>query len=280
MDTRTEFEAALSMYHPQWLDGSRRGSGMNATWRIRLGGRPVILKTYGSRRGPVQSILTEMGNRLTGLTSYGAESRCETERECLKAWREAGFPVPGLVDFDPAIPLPTPFVAMEEVRGRLLIDVLADGSIGREERASVLRRFVGEWSRRHAEAVRLGNPRFVQKHGTFAHVFVEGDRFVTFDLEVAHRRGSAVQGCVGREIICYLRSLDRRFAPGEADEWIRVVAASYPDRELLRGAADGLLRNPNPLLRALHNLAQRLPSSGKPGSKYSTARRLAAALRS
>jgi len=187
--------------------------------------------------------------------------------------------VPKLVDFEPAIPLPTPFTAMEEVRGRLLLDVLADGSIDREQRASLLRRFVVEWSRRHAEAVRRGDRRLAQKHGTFAHVFVDGDRFVTFDLEVAHRRGSPVARCVGREIICYLRSLDRRFPPEEADAWMGIVAAAYPDKALLKDAALNLLHNRNPLLRALHAAARRLQSAGRSrGGKYSTARRLAAAL--
>jgi tRNA A-37 threonylcarbamoyl transferase component Bud32 len=281
MDSRTAFEAALSTYHPRWLDGSKRGSGMNATWRIRLGDSSAILKTYDSRRGPVQSILTQIGNRMSGLTSYDPESRCRTERECLLLWHEAGFQVPKLVSFKPGIPLPTPFVAMEEVHGRLLLDVLADTSIEMEQRASLLRRFVVEWGRRHAAAVRSGDRRLVQKHGTFAHVFVDGDRFVTFDLEVAHCGRRPIPVCVGKEIICYLRSLVRRFQPGEADAWIRLVAASYPDKVLLADAATNLLNNSNLFLRAMHAIARRLQSAWKPrGGKYEVARRLAAALQS
>lgn len=280
MDSKTEFEAALSPYHPQWLDGSKRGSGMNATWRIRVGGSSIVLKTYDSRRSPLQSILTEIANSVTGLTSYAPENRCGTERECLRLWREAGFQVPALVGFKPAIPLPTPFVAMEEIQGKLLIDVLADNAIDREQRVSILRRFAREWGLRHAEAIRRRDHRLVQKHGSFAHVFVAGDRLVTFDLEVAYRSTRDISRCVGREIICYLRSLGQRFPAEAGDEWIRIVAETYPDRTLLVKASADLLHGDGPFHRLFHLMARLIPGSRRPGGKYGVALRLAAILRS
>ena len=278
MDSLTSFQAGMAPYHPEWIDGSKRGSGMNATWRISVAGTRMILKTYDSRRNPLQSVLTEFGNRATGLTSYAAEARCCTERECLRAWREAGFEVPAVMEFFPSIPLPSAFLAMEEIHGSLLLDILADTSVEKPKRRQLLERFLPLWAARHAEAVRRRDPRLVQEHGTFAHVFVDGNRFVTFDLEVAYCCPRDVQGLVGREIRAYLRSLAKRLPAEDVDDWFRVIATVYPEKALLKRACDDLLRNRSPFRRFFHKLARLLPAAKRMHSKYEIAQRLEAAM--
>jgi tRNA A-37 threonylcarbamoyl transferase component Bud32 len=277
-ESEIRLRTELLPYHPEWIDGSKRGSGMNAVWRIRYRENTIILKTYDSRRNPVAAILTEFGNLLTGLTSYSAEARCQTERACLLAWAEAGFQVPALVDFHPSAPLPVFFLAMEDIKGRLLLDVLADQTVGMEQRTESLARFTAEWASRHAEAMRRGDAWLLQEHGSFGHVFVDGKRFVTFDLEVAYRKRRNVELLVCREIIAYLRSIGRRFPVAEADAWFGVIAAAYPDKSSLRKAAGELLESVSPVRRAWHRLARLSSAARHPNSKYGIARRLAATL--
>ncbi|MBM4148767.1 MAG: hypothetical protein FJ224_06960 [Lentisphaerae bacterium] len=274
----TTLEDALFSFHPRRIDGSARGSGLNATWKITVDGAPAILKTYDTRRSALQTVLTDIGNRLSGLTSYSADSRAQIERQNLNMWRMAGFQTPAIMDVFFPIPPPVPCLAMEFVDAPLLLDVLSDKKAPLADRQAVLARFIPEWAKRHDEAVRRREPRLVQEHATFAHVFVCENRFVSFDLEVSFVRSGDVAGLVAREVIGYLRSLVKRVPYEESDSWLELLVREYPKRELLERGVRDLLAHPLALRRRINEIDRKFLKRGSSFTKYSAASRLAKAL--
>ncbi|MBP7568674.1 MAG: hypothetical protein KBA95_01310 [Acidobacteria bacterium] len=258
MDKVQLLREQLRPWQAERLDGSARGSGLNAVWKIRTPAGPAILKTFASRRNPAQTFLTEVNHRLGGLTSFTARGRRHTEAATLALWREAGLDVPRLLDDPPGLDLALPHLCMEFVDGVLLSRRLADEGRPLAERDAVLVRFLRIWADRHALADARRDPRLIQEHGSFEHVMVAGDRLVTFDLEVSFRRRLDVRACIVAEIGGYLRSLYRLLPAPLAGHFLGLAAREYPRREYLEEVPRRLLRNPNPVLRAVHFLDRRL----------------------
>jgi hypothetical protein len=269
---------ALERCQAERIDGSSRGSGLNAVWKIRVDGRPVILKTYSSRRAPFQSCLNNVGHLLSGRTPYTARARQRTERWNLLLWRQHGFDVPALLPCLPLEKLPIPHLCMEYIEGRTLSAYLADDRIPAAERDETFDRFLATWGSRHSRADRLSEPRLLQEHGTLDHVLVSGRRLATFDLEVSFRGGRRVRSCISGEISGYLRSLLKQQSPETSQRLLAMLVRRYPHRSYLEEVCTELLRNGNPLFRLLHALERRC--RGKPGAihKYNAAAALLRAL--
>ncbi|HOW96946.1 MAG TPA: hypothetical protein P5567_10140 [Kiritimatiellia bacterium] len=279
MDKVQRLLEQLRPWQAERLDGSARGSGLNAVWKIRLPAGPAILKTFSRRRGRAQTLLTEINHRLGGLTSFTARGRRRTEAAILALWRDADLDAPRLLDDPPGLALALPHLCMEFVDGELLSHRLADESRPLAERDALLVRFLRAWSDRHALADERRYPRLIQEHGSFEHVMVAGDRLVTFDLEVSFQRSRDVRACIVAEIVGYVRSLFRLLPAPLAGHYLGVVVREYPRREYLEEVPRRLLRHPNPVLRAIHFLDRRLLR--KPGKwhKYRVAELLMSELK-
>ena len=270
--------AALETLGARKLDGSARGSGLNAVWAIRVGVHPAILKTYSSRRSPVQTVLNDLGHRLSGRTGYTARARQETERRNLLLWQQAGFDVPGLLPLPEALEFPLPVLCMEYVEGPTLSAFLADAAVPPERKEQVFVRFLSQWGERLGRAERERQPRLVQEHGTLEHVLVSADRLVTFDLEVSFTRAARVRDCIDAEICGYLRSLLKRQAPAVGARLLELLVRNYPHRHHLDSVYADLFRSPRPVSRLVHALDRRFLRKAGNVDKYRAAERLDEAL--
>jgi hypothetical protein len=278
---RKELTDRLAPFRPEPLDASQRGSGLNATWKLVLNGKPAILKTYSSRRNPLKTLLVSMEHALTGRTPYSAAARQQTEQENLHSWKQAGFDVPALVEhrFDP--PLPIPCLCMEFITGHPLSNRLSDPAVPLPKRQELLAAFAPDWARRHAAALTAGNPRLIHEHATFEHVLQAADRLVTFDLEVSFTSPARLGGRIAAEIAGYMRSLLRRLPAGEHASFMQTLVASYPDRGLLKEVSREYLHAPSPPRRLAHRLLRRRARASNHGriSKYDVAELLESILR-
>lgn len=260
------------------LDASGRGTGLNAVWRIMRGDEPAILKTYSRRRSAVQTALTNVGNRISGRTSYTAAGRRETEHENLALWAAEGFDVPAIRSVPSGLQMPLPHLCMEFVEGPTMSCFLGDASVPEAMRDAALARFARGWAVRHERAERSGDARLLQEHGSFDHILVAGDRLVTFDLEASYRRGSRIGACIAGEVCGYVRSLFRRLDPAEAKRCLRVLVRAYPDPDRLAAVYRELFASPSPAARVINWIDRRWLR--KPGTmhKFAAAQALQSAL--
>ena len=277
MDKLRRLHEQLSPWQAERLDGSLRGSGLNAVYRIQRPDGPAILKTFSNRRNHWESFWTHLGNGLSGRTGYTARDRHRTEAANLALWRAAGLDVPRLLPDPPGLRLDLPHLCMEFVDGKLLSAHLADEHVPLPERDATFVRFLECWAARHALAAERRDSRLIQEHGSFEHVLRSGARLVTFDLEVSFWRGRPVPAARVDEICGYFRSLFRLLPEPLARHYFDLAVARYPRREFLREVPRLLFRNPAPVVRLMHALDRR--KKRKPGTwhKYRIAEMLAAA---
>ena len=242
----------------------------NRIWRVETPDGPVVQKLYDRRtpwpREELRALLTALVGR---KTSPRALERRATEQRLLAQWSAEGFDVPRELSAEhPGLAGPRQLV-LEWVGGPHLLHVLkAKSSTPRPERDRLLSRFASEWRRRHDLATERDDPSFIQEHGSLAHVLVVGERLVTYDLEQGYRRRGSVFPALAKEVADTLRTLRGR---GDPDHWkddLRVLVASYGDRDRLQRVVDRYLRPGNPLLRlvwAADRLRERL--TDRRGSK-------------
>lgn len=242
------------------LDQSGRPTCKQSVLKLETAEGPIVIKHYAVRRSAIQHLLRKIGHlTFAGKSATGAQGRRDTEAECLALWRRHGIDV--VRTLEPATPpdLPGPWLALEFLEGRTLYEVLKDPTVAEAEKLALLRRFAPEWARRHAAAIREREPRLLHEHGTFRHVFVAGERLVTFDLEIAWVRRGRTPYLVGREIAAFLRSLGRA---GGADRdlfsaRLGALVEAYGDREQWLAAVRGVLRPRSPVMRIV-SLLERL----------------------
>jgi hypothetical protein len=212
--------------------GALRG---NRLWIVKAGAETVIQKLYGARYGLPRRFLTALAGRKTGC---GPKARRQAEAAGLALFTTHGFPVPR----DRSAEFPSlasgSVLVMEFVAAPPLGDILRERLFDRGRRSELLRRFSAGWCARHRKALELPEPGLIEEHGTFDHVLVDGDRFVTIDLEQAFRPGQPVAPLIAKEVAGYLRSLWNRTSTGTFAADLEAIVAGYPDRELLRRAAE------------------------------------------
>ena len=215
-------------------EGSRRGSGQ-AILRFDTPRGSVAVKRFGLRRGRIRLVLKQIGHwTFAGKSPAGAAGRRRTEAECLALWASHGFDVFRRIHGADLPPIAEPHLVLEFVEGRTLYDILEDPAVVEAEKEALLARFAPEWRRRHALALERSDPRLLHEHGSFRHVFVAGDRLITFDLEIAWRRRRLTGYLVGREVAAFLRSLGRASGKDRFESRLARLVASYGDASLLR----------------------------------------------
>lgn len=239
------------------LDRSSRPGSRHAVVRYETPQGPVVVKHFGRRRGRLRLALKQIGHwTFAGKTPASAAGRRQTEAECLELWSRHGFDVFRPVAKAELPPIMEPHLVLEFVQGRTACEMLRDPGVAESAKVRLLERFAPEWRRRHATALELDEPRLLHEHGSFRHVFVAGERLITFDFEIAWRRRHVTGRLIGREIASYLRSLGR--VSGDRDDrfqarLVRLVRA-YGDPAQLRECVRSVRRARNPLERLTFRL--------------------------
>jgi len=207
----------------QVLSVSRRGDGLQRVVRLdeETAARPLVVKHYGRQRGRVRSLLRAFGHRaLVGKSTNSPRGRMQVERRLLDLWRSSGFDVPELRplpdDACPDLsPDRVPTLALEWIDGVTLGERLE--AAGTDERRALVTRLGGELARRQDHAVGTGDRRLILEHPSCDHVLLSGDRFVTFDLEIAYVWGRSVECLAARECAGFLYSAAKCCAGGARD---------------------------------------------------------------
>jgi hypothetical protein len=221
---------------------SRRGCGRHRVLRIEHRGEPAVLKLYGLKRSRLGTVLRQFGSRvILGKSSITAAGRRETERETLELWKREGFDVPALRDLVLPEAAGTPQLAMEFVPGPTMAQALSGRDLDLERKRELVTAFADVWSRRHARALELREPRLIFEHPTFDHVIVSDGRLVHFDFEIVIVRGWGLEDLVGREITGFLRSLSKS-AGADFPHLLDALAGAYGDRSRLEGVRNDILQ--------------------------------------
>ena len=198
-----------------------------------------VLKLFRRRSGAWREKFGAWWSR-AGLRKVGfsMESRYETERRSLEAWRRHGFDVPRT--FEDPLPegVEGPGIWFEHLTGPLLSDVLADASVAWGRKRDLLRKLGAESDRRHAAAEGHQEPLLIQEHATVQHRFVEGERLVAFDFESGYDPGHPLLDAMTDEVSGMLRSV-ARFAGVDCIEAADgAYVEGYADRDRLRRIAE------------------------------------------
>ncbi|MBZ0253378.1 MAG: hypothetical protein K8I02_08570, partial [Candidatus Methylomirabilis sp.] len=173
-------------------------------------GEAQVLKIYRRRGTRAQEWSRALSHLfIEGKRGAGARARRDTERLCLTLWAAHGFDVFTVFDLPPPSWIAHPTLWIEYCPGRSLLWAMLDASVPWEQKLGWLRRLASDMARRHALALRLGEPLLVQEHGTVNHVPVSGERLIPFDFEVAYRAGYPVLRAVSTELGGYLRSVQK-----------------------------------------------------------------------
>ena len=196
-----------------------------------------VLKLYRERRSRTKEIFSAFSHRVferkRGAT---ARARCETERLSLDTWERHGFDVFKRLD----LPLPDRFappgVWFEYCSGQPLAALIRSPEMDLEKKLSLMHRLGEALSRRHRVAHDLADVLLVQDHATLDHVFVSGDRLITYDFEGGFLPGFPILEALAQEMAVCLRSLSKR--SGEHFErLLRVLVEGYGDTTLLHDIA-------------------------------------------
>lgn len=233
----------------------------------------AVLKVYFGSRSPLLYLKKTVGNRLlTGRTSHMPRARFRTETECVRLWESHGFRCFGMHPEVRVEGLPEGgYMLFDWTPGLHFREYFKDASVPLEQRLATWRRFVPEWHRRHATAVRLSEPRLIHENGDVKHVMLWRDGFVYFDFEICFTSRD-VRDLVGREILAYMRSVGKFFGDALYERMTDELVAHYPDKTLLLTAWEHAFRNRNPVVRAGRWLDVRLkPRHRQRWSKYEVA---------
>jgi hypothetical protein len=239
-------------------EGTGRGS-RQAVLRFHTPQGPVVVKRFGLRRGRLRLVLKQIGHwTFAGKSPAGAAGRRRTEADCLALWARHGFDVFRRIRDADLPPIAEPHLVLEFVEGRTLYDILQDPGVVEAEKEALLERFAPEWRRRHALALERSEPRLLHEHGSFRHVWVAGERLITFDLEIAWQRRRLTAYLVGREIAAFLRSLGRASGPDRFETRLARLVAAYGDPRSLRESVRRVRRSRDPIRRLAFRLERLL----------------------
>ena len=249
----------------------------NFVWRIPFEGGTdgcAVLKVYFGSRSPLLYLKKTLGNLLlTGRTSHQPRARFRMETDCVRLWERHGFRCFGMHPEVTVEGLPEGgYMVYDWTPGRHFREYFRDDSVPLEERLALWRRWVPEWHRRHAIAVRENEPRLIHENGDVKHVMLWQGGFTYFDFEIAFRSRD-VRDLVGREMLAYMRSVGKFFGEEMYERMTDVLVDAYPDKSLLLEAWIHAYRNRNPAIR-LGRAADRAlkPRHQARWSKYTVAR--------
>ena len=232
MKARTTFHGLEA----EVLSLSKKGDGSHRVLKVMHEGRPLILKCYGLKVGPLHAALRQYGVRLIiGKSAYSVAGRFNTERRVLELWRREGFDVPGISAPSFLSEIAQPCLALEWIPGPTLASVLRspDESLGRKR--ELIEKFAQVMGKRHERAIALREPSFMFEHPTFNHVIVSGDRLVHFDFEIAFTQKNNIERIARHELAGFLYAMPR----SNREHFpclLEALVTAYPDRARIKQA--------------------------------------------
>jgi hypothetical protein len=258
------------------LDRSVRGGGRHGVFLLKSSQNQWVVKIYHHKRGPLQRFFSGLENYFAGRSPLDPRSRFSTEKKTLDIWQENGFEVFRRLNQPPPVSIDFPHLVFEFVSGRTLKEYFLDPAIGKADKLNTFKRFLPEWSRRHAVALETRNHYLVQKRATLQHVFMsaEGERLIFYDFEIVYTPRHHLPAIIAREIAGYIRSLFSVVPRGDFNDYLDILHREYLHRDFLHYPYDYFFRHPNRLLRSLYSLDRQLPRNRRQRSKYNIALRI------
>lgn len=190
----------------------------------------AVLKLYRSRGNAwyeaLRSVIVRIFERKRGITPW---ARHRTEKRALALWEREGFDVPRRMQRPLPRGLPGPGLWLEFCAGPTLSELLERGELDRLELAEELGRRLQP---RHRRALALREPLLLMEHATTNHIFVVGERWVSFDLENGYCPGFPVLDGLVYELSSFLRALAKRTGD-QAEAALRAFVRGYHDPSLL-----------------------------------------------
>ena len=157
----------------------------------------------------------------------GAAERCSSEAGRLKLWRDAGFGVPGLLDYQ-IDELESPYIVMQHLQGPSLREVLLDGSVELQAKLDCWQRVVEELAGRHRRAISDNEIEFVHGDSNTGNVIITADAIRFLDLESSSKFSNVVEAAsVEMSTLC--RWAVRDIGPARCDVMMRLVLEAYQD---------------------------------------------------
>jgi hypothetical protein len=258
------------------LDRSLRGGGRHGVFLLKSSESCWVVKIYHHKRDPYQRFFSGLENYFAGRSSPGPRARFNTEKKTLEIWQKNGFEVFRRLTQPPPVAINFPHLVFEYVPGRTLKEYFLDSAIGKIDKINTFKRFLPEWSRRHALALETENHYLIQERATLQHVFMssEDDRLIFYDFEIAYTPRHKMPAIIAREIAGYVRSLFSAVPRDDFNEYLDILIRDYPNRDFLGYPYDYFFRHPNRLLRLVYIFDRQLPRNRRPRSKYNIALRI------
>jgi hypothetical protein len=252
------------------LDRSVRGGGRHGVFLLKSSQNQWVVKIYHHKRGPLQRFFSGLENYFAGRSPLDPRSRFSTEKKTLDIWQENGFEVFRRLNQPPPVSIDFPHLVFEFVSGRTLKEYFLDPAIGKADKLNTFKRFLPEWSRRHAVALETRNHYLVQKRATLQHVFMsaEGERLIFYDFEIVYTPRHHLPAIID------IRSLFSVVPRGDFNDYLDILHREYLHRDFLHYPYDYFFRHPNRLLRSLYSLDRQLPRNRRQRSKYNIALRI------
>jgi len=256
------------------IDKTNLAGDGNYLWRHTLpDGLDVVFKIYYGNRSSLLYMKKTFGNvMLTGRSSHMPKPRCRVEVDCINTWEKHGFRCFGIYPQVKVEGLPEGgYMTFEYIPGLHFREYFADKSVPVEERMATWRRFIGEWHRRHAAAVKDNDSRLIHENGDVKHVMLWKGEFLYLDFEMIYT-GKNIRTLVGREICAYMRSVGRFFGDRLYERMTEELIEHYPDKALLMSTYDWAFNDPHPLWKLIRNIDYAAkPKNKKKHSKYEVA---------
>jgi hypothetical protein len=255
------------------LDRSLRGGGRHGVFLLKSSQNQWVVKIYHHKRGPLQRFFSGLENYITGRSPLDPRSRFSTEKKTLNIWQENGFDVFRRSNQSPPVSIDFPHLVFEYVSGRTLKEYFLDSAIGKAEKLNTFKRFIPDWSRRHALAFETRNHYLIQERATLQHVFMsaEDDRLIYYDFEIVFTPRHSLPAIIAREIAGYIRSLFSVVPKDDFNDYLDILIREYPHQEFLHYPYDYFFQHPNRLLRLLYSIDRQRSRNRRPHSKYNIA---------
>jgi hypothetical protein len=252
------------------LDRSVRGGGRHGVFLLKSPQNQWVVKIYHHKRGPLQRFFSGLENYFAGRSPLDPRARFSTEKKTLDIWQENGFEVFRRLSRAPSVTIDFPHLAFEFVCGRTLKEYFLDSAIGKADKLNTFERFLPEWSRRHAVALKTRNHYLIQERATLQHVFMsaEDGRLIYYDFEIVYTPRHSLPAIIAREIAGYIRSLFSVVPRDDFNDYLNILIRDYPHRDFLHYPYDYFFRHPNRLLRLIYSLDRQLPRNHRQHSKY------------
>jgi hypothetical protein len=247
----------------------------NYLYKVPYKGGWAVLKVYYGSLPMWRYRLKSAGNvLLANQTAVMPWNRRQTELDCIRLWRDAGFRVFDVYDEKVEGVPQDGYALYEYVEATRFVQYFPNKKIPLAERLAMWRRFLPVWHRRHQLAVDRREPRFVHENGDLKHVMILGDEFLFFDFETCFRSKDRIKEVVAREILCYLKSMARN-VPDEFEAFLTETVAHYPGRDLLAYTHQFAFADPNLFVRLGRKLDLMFRERAqKKSSKYNIAAQL------